>query len=224
MRQAGLYRWLNLLSILEKFGFTLCKVDKSLYVFQSDETVIAICINIDNDIITSNSLATIENFKGALCSNFEIKWSDTLKWIVGLECTFGEGEVAIEQNRIKNNILEAYSRRVVQHNLPLPPLLSMTLSVQEAMVVATHLRLVVGPLAYLVSGSRPDLAFAVNYLARHSMAPTVDHWEFLYYVSGYLLQTHRCGIALKPGIFSLNLRSDARWGGNLELSQLGLIL
>jgi hypothetical protein len=36
---------------------------------------------------------------------------------------------------------------------------------------------VIGVLMYLANSTRPDIAFIVNCLARHSMAPTMHHWN-----------------------------------------------
>ncbi|MBW0581488.1 hypothetical protein O181_121203 [Austropuccinia psidii MF-1] len=89
---------------------------------------------------------------------------------------------------------------------------------------ATPFSPVIGWLAYLVRGSRPDLAVVFSYLARHSMGPTFEHWELLDHIVGYLLKTCDQGIQLRLGGISLNLWGDAGWGGNLECSQMGFIL
>ncbi|MBW0476849.1 hypothetical protein O181_016564 [Austropuccinia psidii MF-1] len=219
MKQVGRCWWLHLLGILETLGFTSCEVDMSRYVFRNDETIIAIWIHVDDGVIASNSPTAIERFRETLFSTFEIKWSENMKPIVGLECIFGEGEVTISQNRLTNEILDAYPRKILQRNSPLPPIQTPALHVDGLVMDAMPFRLVIGSLAYLVSGSQPDLAFTVNYLARHLMAPTATHWDVLDHLVGYLLETRGHGTILRPGECALNL-----WGGELEQSQSGFML
>ncbi|MBW0571003.1 hypothetical protein O181_110718 [Austropuccinia psidii MF-1] len=138
---------------------------------------------------SSNLPMEIEKFHYVLCDNFEIKWSNAMKWIVVLECAFSKGKVAISQSRLTNDILDAYLRKIFQHDCPLMPIPTTTSNDQEVVMDATPFRSVVGSLAYLVSESRPDLAFTVNYLARHSIAPTETHWTILDHFLGYLLKT-----------------------------------
>ncbi|MBW0511223.1 hypothetical protein O181_050938 [Austropuccinia psidii MF-1] len=224
MKQAGRCWWLHLSGILEKLGFTSCEVNMSLYVFRKDETIITIWIHVDDGVITSNLPTAIKRFCEALCSNFEIKLSENMKRIVGLECVFGEGEVTISQTRLTNDILGAYPRRIIQHDSPLPPIQTTMSNIEGVVMDATPFRSVIGSLAYLVSGLRLDLAFAVNYLARHSMAPTATHWDILDHLVGYLLKMWGHRIILRPGECALNLWSDAGWGGELERSQSGFML
>ena len=44
----------------------------------------------------------------------------------------------------------------------------------------------IGALIYLANSTRPDIAFAVNLLARHSAAPTKHHWVGVKIVLRYL--------------------------------------
>ncbi|MBW0476559.1 hypothetical protein O181_016274 [Austropuccinia psidii MF-1] len=183
MRQAGRCWWKFLSGILNRMGFIATEVNQSLYIFRNKEEVIAIWVHVDDGIIVSNSPDKISDFKNAICAELNIKWTDEVQQIVGLEC-----------------------------------------AIDEATLDPTPFRSVIGSLTYLVSGSRPDLAFAVNYLARHSMGPTATHWELLDHVIGYLLKTRDRGINLRPGTLSLNLWSDAGWGGDLEHSQTGFMI
>ncbi|MBW0478107.1 hypothetical protein O181_017822 [Austropuccinia psidii MF-1] len=223
MKQAGRCWWIFLSGILTRMGFTAMEVDQSLYIFRSGETFVAIWIHVDDGLITSNSQVAIDDFKQHLCTEVEIKWHDTIAQIVGLECAFGEGEVAIAQRRLTNSVLEAYPRRIIKTDSPLPTLQTNSSNPDTAIVDETLFRSVIGSLAYLVSGSRPDLAFAVNYLARHSLSPTAHHWVVLDHLMGYLLKTRSYRLVLQPEGVSLNLWSDAGWG-DLERSQTGFML
>ncbi|MBW0494788.1 hypothetical protein O181_034503 [Austropuccinia psidii MF-1] len=157
----------------------------------------------------------ISDFKTILCAKLDIKWSNEVQQIVGLKCTIGEGEVPIAQRHLTNSILNAYPRRVLWQDSPLPTLPVGSLLPDEAILDPTPFQSVIGSLAYLVSGSRPDLAFTMNYLAPHSMGPTAAHWDLLDHVIGYLLKTRHCGIHLRPGTLSLSLWRDAGSGGDL---------
>ncbi|MBW0519157.1 hypothetical protein O181_058872 [Austropuccinia psidii MF-1] len=122
MKQAGRCWWIFLSGILERLGFSATEVDQYLYIFCSDGEVIAIWINVNDGVITSNSPGAVSRFKAALCEKLDIKWSNQLTNIVGLTCAFGEGEVTITQGHLTNSILEVYPQRIIRHNTPLPVL------------------------------------------------------------------------------------------------------
>ena len=52
----------------------------------------------------------------------------------------------------------------------------------------------IGALMYLANSTRPDIAFAVNLLARHSAAPTKRHWTGVKNIFRYLNGTKDLGI------------------------------
>jgi hypothetical protein len=53
---------------------------------------------------------------------------------------------------------------------------------------------VIGALMYLANSTRPDIAFAVNLLARYGAAPTMRHWNEVKYVLRYLRCTLDLGL------------------------------
>ncbi|MBW0491420.1 hypothetical protein O181_031135 [Austropuccinia psidii MF-1] len=44
----------------------------------------------------------------------------------------------------------------------------------------------IGILLYIAQGSRPDIAYAVNYMARFAMCATTEHWTALEHLIAYL--------------------------------------
>ena len=52
----------------------------------------------------------------------------------------------------------------------------------------------IGALMYLANTTRPDIAFAVNLLARYSSAPTRRHWNGIKHILRYLKGTTDMGL------------------------------
>jgi hypothetical protein len=52
----------------------------------------------------------------------------------------------------------------------------------------------IGALMYLANNTRPDIAFSVNCLARHSVAPTMCHWNDIKNILRYLVGTMDLGL------------------------------
>ncbi|MBW0528974.1 hypothetical protein O181_068689 [Austropuccinia psidii MF-1] len=194
MRQAGRCWWIFLSDILTWMVFAAMEVDQSLYILCSGGDTIATWIHVDDGVVASNLPISVSDFKLRLCAEVDIKWHDTICQIVGWECEFSEGEVAIMQRPLTKSILDAYPQRIVKSNCPLPVL------------------------------PATDVAVEVNYPARHSMAPTKVHWCILDHVVGYLPKTQHHQLMTRPGKVSLNLWSDAGWGDDLKKSQTGFML
>jgi hypothetical protein len=58
----------------------------------------------------------------------------------------------------------------------------------------------IGALMYLANSTRPDIAFAVNLLARHSAKPTQRHWTGVKNIFGYLNGTKDLGLFFKKNL------------------------
>ncbi|MED6153344.1 hypothetical protein PIB30_117756 [Stylosanthes scabra] len=58
----------------------------------------------------------------------------------------------------------------------------------------------IGALMYLANNTRPDIAFSVNLLARHSSSPTRRHWNGVKHVFRYLNGTIDLGLLYRNGV------------------------
>ena len=77
----------------------------------------------------------------------------------------------------------------------------------------------VGSLMFLSVNSRPDIAFAVNQVARQVNAPTPTHWKAVKRILMYVISTKNLGILYpgKRGASGIDLEAfaDSDWGGEL---------
>ncbi|SCZ99816.1 BZ3500_MvSof-1268-A1-R1_C100g00547 [Microbotryum saponariae] len=79
----------------------------------------------------------------------------------------------------------------------------------------------IGSLLYISLGTRPDIAFAVSYLARFANNPGRRHWIAVKHILRYLRATYRdelvyaCGETRITGVVGY---SDANWGACVDTS------
>ncbi|KAL0392270.1 UNVERIFIED_CONTAM: Retrovirus-related Pol polyprotein from transposon TNT 1-94 [Sesamum radiatum] len=70
---------------------------------------------------------------------------------------------------------------------------------------------IIGSLMYIMNGTRPDIAYAVNKLSRFTSNPSKDHWKGLIRVLRYLKYTSNYGLHYTRYPAVLEGYSDANW-------------
>lgn len=84
----------------------------------------------------------------------------------------------------------------------------------------------VDSLSYLAVGTRPDLAYAVNYMARFSSNPSPGNWKALKHIVHYIAATRKRRLHIHPVDCEQPLRcySDAVWRGEFQRSAYGIFI
>jgi hypothetical protein len=102
--------------------------------------------------------------------------------------------------------------------VPLQPALRLTKIGGTALseLQAGMYRSAVGKLMYLVTGSRPDLAYSVGQLARYMSTPTTEHWAALKSVLRYVAGTLESGLVYGPEAGDPVAYSDADYASDLD--------
>ena len=93
--------------------------------------------------------------------------------------------------------------------------------------LCSHFQTVIGSLLYLMLGTRPDIAFAVTHLSRHSTNPSQDHLSKVLYICRYLIGTSTYSLVYNGGSGAgLTTCTDSDWGSDPTscLSQTGFYL
>ncbi|POW17002.1 hypothetical protein PSTT_00834 [Puccinia striiformis] len=221
-KQAGRCWWLHFKTILNGLNFTTSEVESSLYVYKRDDVSIFIWMHVDDGLVVSNSEAAMEELREALQKQLEVKWKTHVDQIVGINVHEKLNGIFLEQNLLATQVVTNYCRRTIHQNTTLPDI-SLVTSANDPVNV-TDFRSVLGSLMYLACGTRPDIAYAVNMLARYSSRPSEEHWTTLDHLVGYVKKNPRRAINFSQGEDAVKLYVDAGWGGEHERSTTGFIL
>ncbi|KAI7933335.1 hypothetical protein MJO28_017711 [Puccinia striiformis f. sp. tritici] len=221
-KQAGRCWWLHFKGILDKLDFTASEVESSLYVYRKADVSIFIWMHVDDGLVVSNSSAAMETLRSALQQHLEIKWKTNVDQIVGINIHERSSKVLLEQHLLATQVATNYHRRTIHQNTTLPD----TQLVQSTSdpIETTAFQSVLGSLMYLACGTRPDISYAVNMLARYSSRPSLLHWEALDHLVGYIRKNPRRALSFEAGEKAIKLYVDAEWGGEHERSTTGYLL
>ena len=176
-------------------------------------------VYVDDIILAAKNEKQLKQVKEKLSSKFDIKDLGELKYFLGMKIEQNEeaGSIWIGQPAYIENLLK---RLGMQDSKPTSTPADVSLKLQPATsqtepVNQAEYQSAIGSLMYLAVSTRPDIAFAVNSLARFNSNPQKDHWTALKRVLRYLKGTINIGILYKQdGSDKCIGYSDADWAGD----------
>jgi hypothetical protein len=125
--------------------------------------------------------AEVDRIIDTIRAQFKITGGDDAQWCLGVRIQQGPGTVALSQGAYIDTILERFSMtEAASCSTPLDP---SAINLRQAdsshrpltaQQVTTYQQ-IVGSVMYLMTSTRPDLAFAVSQLASHLASPSTVH-------------------------------------------------
>ncbi|PLW42058.1 hypothetical protein PCANC_13122 [Puccinia coronata f. sp. avenae] len=221
-RQASRCWWLHLKSKLATIGFVPNPEDQSTYVYVDKNDFAFLWVHVDDGLFTASSPTLMLQLKKSLNSVLDLKWDESLSSIVGLRVKKDANGFLIDQPMLVDKIINLNPSAIKTRTL-LP---SSDLESNPSKEMDRKYLSRIGCLLYLAQGSRPDISFAVNYLARFSMAPDKSHWSALDHLIAYVCFTASTALPIRAtGDANDCIRTfvDANWGGEGSRSVHGLI-
>jgi hypothetical protein len=225
-KQAARCWWLHLKNVLESLGFEASQYDNSLYTIKHRDQKGVVWVHVDDGIVTGSSTELLKSLEDGLKGMLKIKWTDGLNSIVGLEVRRSEKGFSLRQPKLINQILDTHWDGCTTHKTPLPTSLELITDPSGDKNTSTQYLSIIGSLSYLAVGSRPDIAFAVNLLARFSAQPGTNHWKGVKHLIGYLADSRDLYLNLFPDDLPKPLKCfcDASWGGKFAKSTYGIVV
>lgn len=213
--------------LMAKHGYSRSDFDLCVYFKQmEDEQYVYLLLYVDDILISSKVKDHVLKLKELLSAEFEMKDLGEAKKILGMEIVRDKvkGSLTISQGHYLQKVLDTYG--MDQANSVQTPmgvhfkLRSATekeyREQQDRMRVIPYQN-VVGSLMYAMTGTRPDLAYAVGLVCRFMSKPLKEHWLAVKWVMRYIKGTRDVKLCYtNEGDFEVEGYCDSDYGGDLD--------
>lgn len=225
--------------LLREHNFVPLAGDACVYSHRdrhSGEVDCILVLHVDDVLIAAPSKVAEATVK-MLNANYDMKDLGELSWYLGIKIAYSADRKTVElsQETYTESMLRTYGME--NCNPRDVPATKVLLRVSENMGPMSEeeehfmkdkpYREAVGALQYLSLCTRPDIAFAVNQVARHSNSPRKCHWLAVQQIFAYLKGTSDHGLryTIDGNIEPTVLFSDSDWAGDLDgrLSTNGMV-
>jgi hypothetical protein len=202
---------------LKSHGLEESDADPCLFVKKASDRKLVIVLYVDDGLVAATHQEDIEEFFAAMSFKFTLTRCPVSSFLGMQIVQMSDGSIFIHQGTYTRKILERFNMSHAKAvNLPMER--SVSEDTNDDLEKTVPYQAAVGSLLYLSNGTRPDITFAVNTVARYMQKPKVDHWNMVKKIMRYLIGTESFGILYKsaavPG--QLVIYSDADFAGDAE--------
>jgi len=202
LKQSG-RMWYNRLSeYLLKEGFKNNQISPCVFIKQSQSGFAIIAVYVD-DLNIIGTPKELEITATHLMKEFEMKDLGKTKFCLGLQIKHVKGGIFVHQSNYTEKVLKRFYMDKAHPTSS--PMIVRSLNIKDdpfrqqeenERILGPEVPYLsaIGALMYLANNTRPDIAFAVNLLARHSNAPTKRQWNGIKHLFRYLRGTKDLGL------------------------------
>jgi hypothetical protein len=201
-------------------GYTRTEADHTVFTRGSNANLSIIALYIDDITMAAKSLETINQDKATLSQHYQMTDLGDITWILGIHVSRDRstGRITLSQEKYILEILERFGKSNIRP-ISTPTLANEHLiKLTSAEVDVKAYQSAVGALMYPMLGTRPDLAYTVAVLGRHTSTPGADHQRALDRAFQYLNATSKWQLTFQrgnPDGTTLHGFVDADWASDI---------
>ena len=209
-------------TLLEQ-GLKGSAADPCIFSIINEDKIMILALFVDDMIMAYDNKKFATEVKNALSENFKMKEMGELKYILGMQISRDRNNhlIYINQKQYITEILEKFSMSDCKP-VSTPQEIDNSLGKIEYEKLNEEMhalyREAVGKLMFLMTSTRPDIAFTVGLLARQLSGPSEGHWKLVKRTLRYLQGTKALNLALGGPHEDIILKAyvDASWANDLE--------
>ena len=218
LKQAARQWQIHLSNKLDKLGFIAITADNSIFINKNRNIILA--THIDDILVFSDKLEYINSLYKDLSQELEVSNLGEIKYYLGIEVLRDRSNrsITLTQRNFILNLLNRFNKLDLK---PTKNPLVLGVKLEKNLEQATELDIKeyqkqIGSLIYLVTATRPDLAYPVGLLARFMSNPNSMHFKALNRIWQYLVYSKDYGLKYQFPSKSIDLLGycDSDWGGD----------
>ena len=167
-------------------GFKINECDICVYVQTTTNRYVILCLYVDDILIVGSNDEMVKRTKDMLNSRFDMKDMGLADVILGIQIKRSPDGFILTQSHYVDKILGKFSKNDSGiARTPMDTSQHLSKNKGESIDQVEYAR-VIGSLMYLMSCTRPDIAFTVSSLSRFTSNPGENHWKVIVRVLRYL--------------------------------------
>jgi len=181
---------------LKEKGFRNLLSDPCAYIRRDRKVLEIITVWVDDLLLFTTLTLAMNKLKEELNKMFELTDLGELTKIVGIEIDQRADSLIISQKQYVDSILQKYGMADANPvSTPMDPNISLEPNKENGETNRSNdYASLIGSLQYLATATRPDIAYAVNWLAAYTANPSFTHYGAAKCVLRYIKGTRNYGI------------------------------
>ena len=219
LKQSGRNWYMMLHECLINDNFVQSLSDPCLYTKLDGDSVVIILFLVDDIIIAVSNNQVLNNMKAYLSDRFKMKDMGKLSLFLGIEFTFHDDYAMLSQRRYCEKMLDKFNMSNCKpKSIPCDASVSKVCSDENSreLVNPKGYREIVGSLIHAMTGTRPDLCYAITKLSQFMSKPTQAHLGIAKHVLRYIKGTLHYGLKFNKSNEPLKLFGycDSDWANS----------
>ena len=191
--------------------FKINECDKCVCVNDTENGYVILCLYIDDMLIIGSDDKMVKSTKAILSTRFDMKYMGLADVILGVKILRTSYGRVLSQSHYVDKILNKFGKDDFGFaRTPLDVNLHMSKNKGESVSQLEYSK-VIGSLMYLMSCTRPDIAYTISKLSRYTSNPNDDDWKIIIRVLRYLRYTRNYGLHYTRYPAVLEGYCDANW-------------
>lgn len=217
LKQSPREWYFRLVEYLTPYGFAFTTFDPCVMIHSTGTLFIAVYV--DDITLFGAPGKLMDQTVNLLKAEFKVNDLGQLHWLLGIQIEYTNAGISLSQTAFIDRILTRFSMQ--DCNRVLTPIDAnqrlVAASANDKRANATSYQQIIGSIMYLVTATRPDLAYTITHLSQFNSDPTTQHLSAAKRVLKYIKGTKDRKLLYpfgKPLV--LNGYCDASHGNDLE--------